>query len=67
MSLMKRGAPRMPRDLIEELTLLEMSRLQRRCWEFALLLGAGLNPDEAEQIAEISQQADRAKMSQEAA
>lgn len=40
----------MPRDYVEELALIEMSRMQRRSWEF-LLLTAGLKPDEAARIA----------------
>lgn len=37
-------------DHVEELALIEMSRLQRRAWEF-LLLEAGLAPAEAHRIA----------------
>ena len=50
-------------DYLEELALIRMSAMQRRVWEFALLLGAGLKPDEAEQIADLAA-ADRAEMSQ---
>lgn len=53
----------MPRDLIEECALIEMSRIQRRSWEF-LLLTAGLKPDEAERIADLAAE-DRAEMSQQ--
>lgn len=46
----------MPRDHIEELALIEMSRMQRRSWELALLLGANLSPAEAARIADEAEQ-----------
>lgn len=51
-------------DHIEELALIEMSKMQRRIWECSLLMTAGLPLDEAEQIADLAA-ADRAEMSQQ--
>jgi hypothetical protein len=41
----------MPRDLIAEQALIDISRAQRRAWEF-LLINAGIDPSEAFRIAE---------------
>ncbi len=53
----------LPRDYVEEMALIMTSQMQRRAWEFALLLGANLKTEEAEQIADLAA-ADRAEMSQ---
>ena len=53
----------MGRDYVEELALISMSQMQRKAWEFTLLITAGLKTEEAEQIADLAA-ADRAEMSQ---
>ena len=39
----------MPRDYVEELALIEMSKLQRKTWEFDTLL-RGVSPDDMELV-----------------
>jgi hypothetical protein len=65
----------MPRDLAEEQTLIDISRVQRsafhtdwarRAHHYDLLLTAGIHPDEAERIVRRVA-ADRAEMQREAA
>jgi hypothetical protein len=41
-------------DQIEELALIRMSQMQRRAWEFALLMDAGLSKEEANRIADLA-------------